>query len=83
MDKINEYTSEYVYYGDHGIYTPTEAEREMLVDFAHGLLAELSENMQVRATALQYAASIGHGNVTDLIASARQIEAYINHTVVS
>lgn len=83
MDKINEYTSEYVYYGDNGVYTPSEAEREMLVDFAHGLLAEISDDMQVRATALQYAASIGHGNVTDLIASAHQIEAYINHTVVS
>ena len=83
MDKINEYTSEYVYYGDSGTYTPSEAEREMLVDFAHGLLVEISEDIQVRVTALQYAASIGHGNVTDLIASARQIEAYINHNVLS
>ena len=39
-DPIREFVDEYEFRGDAGDYTPTAAEREMLEDFAHGLLSE-------------------------------------------
>lgn len=37
-DPIREFVDEYEFRGDAGAYTPTEAERVMLEDFAHGLI---------------------------------------------
>lgn len=40
---IYEYVEDYVFEGDDGAYTPSEDEKAMLLDFAHGLLARLTE----------------------------------------
>lgn len=37
---ISEQAEGYEFYGDNGTHTPTEAERILLVDFVHGLLAD-------------------------------------------
>lgn len=37
-DPIREFVDGYEFRGDAGDYTPTEAERVMLEDFAHGLV---------------------------------------------
>lgn len=37
---VREFVDGYEFRGDAGDYTPTEVEREMLEDFAHGLLSE-------------------------------------------
>ncbi|MFG1388847.1 hypothetical protein [Xanthobacter versatilis] len=39
-DPIRDFVGSYEFRGDAGDYTPTEAERVMLEDFAHSLFAE-------------------------------------------
>ncbi len=48
-DPIRQFVDDYEFCGDAGDYTPTEAERVMLEDFAHGLM----DHFNLRSTTMR------------------------------
>lgn len=48
-DPIREFVDGYEFRGDSGDYTPTEADRTMLEDFAHGLM----DHFNLRSTTMR------------------------------